>query len=719
MLSVKNVFSLLFLSLLSVDVFGAVFERLAQSKTHSNIYFQFKATGNFRTSIDVYEITSDGWIIKDVLVFKGLEKRSDFQLNKVSVTEDFLYAATTSQIIRFDLDVNGLPIQSSIRSIWQSEADSYQPLFFSDDGSVFYTYDREFEELYLYVAKDDTYELVDQKSEVFLSTNEVSIHPDGSLIKDNSVYPLQGNKIGDYIHTSDLTEYVVHQDADVGRNIFFDDNGDVIFKTNTFSNGGYVAKLTWPVAERDFNYVKLVETKNYSRDVNLGEVKDFMLSADNKWLIFTEPSTSYSAEFHLFQLDENYNVLSHWYFDEAWFSTNVENNHKWEDSVGFTPPIELGNSLWIGNLQLDINNPTQLLSAQDISFLQIDNVTRYSKYHAYDNDLVIIPEGDNGAIRLELDEQGNIISRESQLLPIDYSLVTGTSPQSHDDYSYIERDVFSEGNINNFSIYFGSEYSNAYDSFFDDNGFFDIIGFVNKDTLVVHSREFPHRVKVRRFTHTIGFVQNTIPELTLNQNDVLSLDIAEYVTLSENVHITLSEYSDFPANEEYEVIYESTNQNIEFTVSKALALRQNNQQPLYLEVHDNEWRFRAQLPLTIENINESPVAIYVETQTMDKGDLYGGHLVDIFTDPDFDLLAYHVTGLPNGLILSDDYISGAPTKEGTYTVIVTATDPTGLSVDNQFDIVVRGDDSSSGGSFNWFFVLLFCLVGIIRSQKAV
>lgn len=716
----KKIFSLLFLLFLSFDSFSAVFERLTQSKTDSNIYFQYKATGNFRTSIDVLKITSDGWVLKDVLVFKELENLSNFQINKISVSEDFLYVATHSQIIRFDLDVSGFPIQSSMGSIWQSEINNSQLIFLSDDGSLFYRYDKSIDELYLHLVKDDTYELVDQKSEVLLTENQISIHPDGSLIHRNSVYPLQDNKIGDYIHTSDLTEHVVHQDADVGRNIFFDDNGDVFFKTNTFSNGGHVGKLSWPVAKENFNYVKLIETKDYSSNVNLGEVNNFILSTDNKWLILTEPNI-YSPEFHLFQLDENYNVLLHWYLDEEWFSTNVKDNQDWERTVGFTPPIELGNSLWIGNLQLDINNLKQLLSIQDISFLQIDSVTRYSKYDIYNNDLIITSEGGNVPIRLKLDEEGNILSRESQLLPIDDSLITGTEPQGPEDYSNIEREVFSEGNINNFTVHFDSQYSVEYNSFFDDNWVFDTIGFVHKDTLVVHSIDFPHRVKVGRFSYTTGFLQSSLPELTLNQHDLLTLDLAEYVSLPESFHVTLSEYSEFPSNEGYEVIYESTNQSIEFTVQKALALRQNNQRPLYLEVHDKEWFFRAQLPVTIENINESPVAIPVETQIMDIDDLYGGHLVEIFSDPDFDILSYNVTGLPNGLIFSGDYISGSPTKEGTYTVIVTATDPMGLSVENQFDIVVKSESvrSSTGGSFNRFFVLLFFVVVIIRRKNFV
>lgn len=715
MLPIKNAFYILLLLFFSSKSFSAAFEHLTPSKTHSNIYFQYKASGNFRTNVDVYEITPDGWAIKDVLLFEEFQDDFDFQIKKVSVSESFLYVATNKQIIKFNLDVNGLPIQSSIVTVWESEVDSFRFLLLSENGSLFYTYDRQLNELSLYIANGDTYELSDQKSNVFLTEHQTSIHPDGSLIKDNSVYPLQGNKIGDFIHTSDLIEYVVHQDTGLGRNIFFNDSGDVIFKTNSFSDGGYVAKLSWPVAENDFKYTKLIETKNYSSDVNLGAIENFILSADKKWLLLTEFSI-HGAEFHLFNLDTNHNVISHWYFDETWFSSNVENYDTWTNTIGFTPPIEVENSLWIGNLQLDINNPTQLLSVQNVSFLQIDQVTQYSTYLLYENDLIIIPESSNGAIRLTLDEQSNIISRSSQPLPIDDTLITGTSPLSSFDYSSIESDVFNEGNINNFSIHFNSQYSADYDDFFDANWIFDTIGFLDSETLVIHSTDFPHRAKVKKFPHTSEFFQKPLPELTLNQHDVLALDLAEYVTLPENINITLSERSNTSNNIEYEILYESTEKNIEFTVSKALALRQNNLQALYLEVHDNEWVFRALLPVTIENINEAPIAIFVEPQVMDKGDLYGGLLTEIFEDPDFDILTYNVTGLPNGLILSDDYISGSPTQAGTYTVTVTATDPLGLSTENKFDIIVNDTGSSSGGSFSWLFILSLCLVKIVRSK---
>ena len=69
MLSLKNSFYILFLLLFSFGSFGAIFERSTQSKTHPNIYFQYQATGNVRTSVDVYEITPKGWTVKNVLVF--------------------------------------------------------------------------------------------------------------------------------------------------------------------------------------------------------------------------------------------------------------------------------------------------------------------------------------------------------------------------------------------------------------------------------------------------------------------------------------------------------------------------------------------------------------------------------------------------------------------------------------------------------------------------
>ncbi|WP_345242943.1 putative Ig domain-containing protein, partial [Nibrella saemangeumensis] len=59
-----------------------------------------------------------------------------------------------------------------------------------------------------------------------------------------------------------------------------------------------------------------------------------------------------------------------------------------------------------------------------------------------------------------------------------------------------------------------------------------------------------------------------------------------------------------------------------------------------------------------------------------------------FSDPDGDVLAYQITGLPAGLTANGLSISGTPTTAGTATITVRATDPAGLSVSATFSLSV-------------------------------
>ncbi|WP_345245570.1 putative Ig domain-containing protein, partial [Nibrella saemangeumensis] len=59
-----------------------------------------------------------------------------------------------------------------------------------------------------------------------------------------------------------------------------------------------------------------------------------------------------------------------------------------------------------------------------------------------------------------------------------------------------------------------------------------------------------------------------------------------------------------------------------------------------------------------------------------------------FSDPDGDVLAYQITGLPAGLTANGLSISGTPTTAGTATVTVRATDPAGLNVSATFSLSV-------------------------------
>ena len=87
--------------------------------------------------------------------------------------------------------------------------------------------------------------------------------------------------------------------------------------------------------------------------------------------------------------------------------------------------------------------------------------------------------------------------------------------------------------------------------------------------------------------------------------------------------------------------------------------------------------------------NQAPVTTGISgapQATEDAG--YAFDVSGFFSDPDGDGLSYALSGAPLGLAISPSgVISGAPDAEGTYTVLVTASDGT-LSVGSQFDLVV-------------------------------
>jgi hypothetical protein len=72
------------------------------------------------------------------------------------------------------------------------------------------------------------------------------------------------------------------------------------------------------------------------------------------------------------------------------------------------------------------------------------------------------------------------------------------------------------------------------------------------------------------------------------------------------------------------------------------------------------------------------VAQPIPDQVLVVGQNYQLELSSYFTDPDGQALTFTTTGLPAGLQLSGNRISGSPTQAGTTTVQLTALDPGGL-----------------------------------------
>lgn len=154
--------------------------------------------------------------------------------------------------------------------------------------------------------------------------------------------------------------------------------------------------------------------------------------------------------------------------------------------------------------------------------------------------------------------------------------------------------------------------------------------------------------------------------------------------------------------------------NIVFKINKEFSLEHDGSFPFSLAVEQGAWQVTLPLKTQLLNLNEAPVFDVVSEQVMAVADEYGGELLDIVTDIDGDTLSFTAEGLPPGLTLNGSYISGSPENSGSYVVIITATDPAGLSAQTQFKILVNeatlnlSNGGSSGGSLGyWFSIMLF------------
>lgn len=101
--------------------------------------------------------------------------------------------------------------------------------------------------------------------------------------------------------------------------------------------------------------------------------------------------------------------------------------------------------------------------------------------------------------------------------------------------------------------------------------------------------------------------------------------------------------------------------------------------------------------VTVEDVNETPVAETVTDQTVEAGEAVTLPTLDtLFSDPEGNALSFQVDQLPDGLVLGADgvTIEGTPTTPGDTVVTVTATETDtveGLSTQVSFTISVQED----------------------------
>ena len=96
--------------------------------------------------------------------------------------------------------------------------------------------------------------------------------------------------------------------------------------------------------------------------------------------------------------------------------------------------------------------------------------------------------------------------------------------------------------------------------------------------------------------------------------------------------------------------------------------------------------------ITVTNVNEAPTAVQIAGQTLTVGGSTDIDLSDKFSDPDGDTLTYSASSSDTGVVTAS--VTGAtltltPVAAGSTTVRVTASDPDGLSIYQDFVVAVE------------------------------
>ncbi len=112
------------------------------------------------------------------------------------------------------------------------------------------------------------------------------------------------------------------------------------------------------------------------------------------------------------------------------------------------------------------------------------------------------------------------------------------------------------------------------------------------------------------------------------------------------------------------------------------------------------------------NVNGAPFLSGDDELSVNANQSLDINLNELFTDSEQDTISYQVSGLPSGLRLSNQAITGKPGEKGTYTFVITASDSRGATSQVSFKLLVSGNSSGGGAMF-----ILLPLLLLLRRAK--
>jgi hypothetical protein len=688
--------SLLFLLVFSSQSQAKLFKNLTLSKNFTDIYYDLDR------KLKTYQLNDEGWqLIGETEVETSTSPSAWSPLIKSDEQQLFI-SVSSRKVYNYQLDANGVPIESSRRIVWQG--DSETPVHFgyiSQNGHQLTVIEQYTSIVTLYQWQNDQYEQIDQRNygDDIKFDSVQKIHPDGSLINQNrnQIVPVVNKKLDNApVHPANI-EYSFSWENEI-----LIDNS-YLFLDKQY-NGDYVVKLDWPVVNNKFNY----------QPIYRGSVDEFEISTDGKWMVYRDFNTYGIVEF-----DQNFNILNEYKLDADWLKMNLVSLDKWQSVHELSSPIFRNGFLWISNLRIDLSGAKPVVFEQNTQLLTT-LFLKYAGFIGYGEQVIVDLAGDNDRFIFEVNGDGDVISRAIFEQIITPELVTGKTDPNLPAYKNIslESNVFAKGNPNSFNLEFRFD-SETYENYVDAYHPFDEQGFISNEKFVISEYKFKNGFKVLEYpAMTSTSLDNTFEAKVINQNEMLEIDISEYFELSENaiVSLALLPPGNRTNNKDLDKVGDISGNIISILVDKEMALELNETSSFYILIEEGNWRSAASLPIEIININEAPIASEVAQQNLSINDDYIGYLYDIFTEPDLDPMTYTVSGLPLGLLFHYDAITGSPSESGSFQIIVTATDSKGLSATASFTIQVSGKSKESGGSFHYFLSMILVLFIIVRSK---
>jgi len=168
----------------------------------------------------------------------------------------------------------------------------------------------------------------------------------------------------------------------------------------------------------------------------------------------------------------------------------------------------------------------------------------------------------------------------------------------------------------------------------------------------------------------------------------------------------------FAINQETNELYVANPEALDFEVSDSFVVTLQTQS-------GNTWGTPSDVMVRLINVNDTApqlTADLADVAVSITNDALASMNVDLsgaFIDFEGETLSYSATGLPEGVVISGNIISGEISTAGEYTITVTASNGANES-STSFQVVVTDDTTSSGGSFAW---LTIGLAGLLFNRR--